>query len=82
MRAMEELSLIRSLPGHLYLSELPSSSDSSFLENLPDITPKQLTDLYLLALAVRHKARFITLDEKIPAHLVIGGSDACLVIPA
>ena len=81
MDAKEELTLIRSLPGHLYLSELPSPADFSFLQNLSGATPKQLTDLYLLALAVRHNVRFVTLDKKIPAHLVTGGSDACLVIP-
>lgn len=40
---------------------------------------RQLTDLYLLALAVRHKARLVTLDGGIAASAVVGASAHHLV---
>jgi len=49
--------------------------------NISNIGPGQLTDIYLLALAVRHKTRFVTFDGKIPAHLVKGGPASCVIIP-
>ncbi len=80
--AVKQLLRIRSVPGHEFIPDNLSICDREAIPGLKKTSPKQLTDLYLLALAVRHKARFVTLDEKIPAHLVAGGSDACIVIPA
>lgn len=34
--------------------------------------PRQLTDVYLLALAVRRNGRFITFDESVPSEAVAG----------
>ena len=36
------------------------------------IGPKQLTDVYLLALAVQHGGRFVTFDRRIAPALVVG----------
>lgn len=36
-------------------------------------------DLYLLALAVRHRMAFATCDGSIPATRVVGGPAACVV---
>ena len=41
--------------------------------------PRQLTDLYLLALAVEHKGRFITFDAQIPLSAVRGATARHLV---
>jgi uncharacterized protein len=41
---------------------------------------KQITNLYLLGLAVRRKARFTSLDRHIPAELVQGGAEAYEVV--
>ena len=76
-----DLSLLRSFPGHAFLADSPSIIGDNLVTDLTPVSPRQLTDLYLLALAVRHKTRFVTLDEKIPAHLVKGGSAFCVVIP-
>ena len=46
---------------------------------LPGI--KKLTDLYLLGLAVSKSGVLATLDERIDATLVTGGSERLLVIP-
>lgn len=78
-KAARDLLVLRDRPGHRFLSE-----DFSILS--PDIeldgsSPSQLTDLYLLALAVRHDAKFVTLDARIDPARVKGGSSALVVIP-
>ncbi|MFT4225676.1 TA system VapC family ribonuclease toxin [Micropruina sp.] len=42
--------------------------------------PRQLTDLYLLALAVHHRGRFVTLDARIPPDAVPGATTDDLVV--
>ena len=42
--------------------------------------PRQVTDAYLLALAVHHGGRFVTLDERIPLHGVRGATTESLVV--
>jgi uncharacterized protein len=42
--------------------------------------PKQLTDIYLLALAVHHHGRFITFDDAIPLSAVPGATKEHLVV--
>jgi toxin-antitoxin system PIN domain toxin len=41
---------------------------------------RQLTDAYLLALAVRNKGRFVTLDRRVPLAAVPGASARHLVV--
>jgi hypothetical protein len=41
---------------------------------------RQLTDLYLLALAVKNKGRLVTLDQRIPISAVRGATTAHLVV--
>lgn len=47
--------------------------------NIP-ITFNQITDIYLVALALEHGGKLATLDRSIPAHLFPGGADALHVI--
>ncbi len=42
--------------------------------------PRQLTDLYLLALAVKHGGRLVTFDREIPLNAVRGAKRAHLVV--
>ena len=42
--------------------------------------PRQLTDLYLIALAVRHGGRFVTFDARIPVEAVPGATTDHLVV--
>ncbi len=44
-------------------------------------TAAQITDLYLLALAIAHGGKLATFDRRIPAHVISGGVDALEVIP-
>lgn len=43
---------------------------------------RQLTDAYLLALAVRHNGRFVTFDRRISVDMVIGAEPEQLVVIA
>ncbi|OGV65148.1 MAG: DNA-binding protein [Lentisphaerae bacterium RIFOXYB12_FULL_65_16] len=45
------------------------------------LSPAQLTDVYLLALAVRNKGKLATFDGGIPAPAVTGGASALERIP-
>lgn len=47
---------------------------------LADAVPAQLTDRYLLALAVEYQMSFVTLHRRIDASLVDGGAGALVVI--
>jgi hypothetical protein len=42
--------------------------------------PRQLTDLYLLALAVRRDGRFVTFDASVPLSPVSGAAERHLVV--
>lgn len=41
---------------------------------------RQLTDVYILALAVRHDLRFVTLDRGVQLAVVGGASESHLVV--
>lgn len=51
------------------------------LDDKMPLTSGQLTDVYLLALAVEHGGKLVTVDRRIPAHLLPGGVDALELIP-
>ena len=46
------------------------------------LSARHLTDAYLLALAVEHRARLVTLDESVPIAAVKGAKDKHLVVVA
>lgn len=43
-------------------------------------SPRQLTDLYLLALAVKNAGRFVTFDQRVPRNAVAGVTEQSLVV--
>ncbi len=67
-------------PAHQFWPDDLSMADARFFPRLP--AAKHLTDLYLLALAVKHAGRFATFDQGLDAALVPGGPAAYHVIPA
>lgn len=79
--AVTMLARIRTIPGHDFVADDRSLLDPSFGVKLGSNGPAQLTDLYLLALAVRHDAKFVTLDTRIDPACVKGGTSALLIIP-
>jgi uncharacterized protein len=61
-------------PGHQFWPDDISLTDNRLLPALP--VSKHLTDLYLLALAVKRGGRFATFDQGLDASLVPGGPAA------
>jgi len=77
------------LPAHAVIERLATATQTQFHEFWPDdVTlldpkvadssrihgPKQVTDLYLLALAVKRRGRFVTFDRHIPTDAISGGN--------
>ncbi|MBL9172251.1 MAG: PIN domain-containing protein [Verrucomicrobiales bacterium] len=68
-------------PGHHFWPDDVSLMDVRIFPSLPG--SRHLTDLYLLALAVRHGGRFATFDKHMEASLIPGGPAAYhLISPA
>ena len=71
---------LRSLPGHLFWKDDISIADPQKLRSLQGATSRQLTDLYLLALAVHYRGCLATLDARIDPSPVPGSAQALIVI--
>ena len=65
--------------GHQFWPDALSLTDSQTFPGLP--VSVDLTDLYLLALAVKHGGRFATFDAGLDASLIPGGPAAYYLIP-
>lgn len=77
--AREVLQGLCILPGHQFWPCDLSLLGESVLLRAPD--SRQITDTYLLALAVHHRGRMATLDRGIDVSLVKGGRQALCLIP-
>ena len=76
--ARELLRRLTSRPGHEFRPDSISLCDERAFPVLP--SSKQLTDYYLLALAVQHRASLATFDRRIDPALIPGGMEAYQVI--
>lgn len=74
------LDALRAAPGHLFWADDVSLSDTRLFPSFPG--SKNLTDFYLLGLAIKHGGRLATFDTSIDASLVPGGPAAHYLIPA
>lgn len=87
IRIMSQPSYPATLPAADVAARLAEAADTSFHAFWPDdvnllsanavnwpqvLGHRQLTDVYLLALAVRHKGRLVTLDRRVPLKAVPG----------
>ena len=61
-------------PWHQFLPDDVSLLDDSGVDRLQLLGPRQLTDVYLLALAVAHGTRLVTLDKSVSIVAVRGAS--------
>jgi uncharacterized protein len=71
----DALSVLRraiALPGHVFWPEDVSLLDEAVIDHSRLLGPRQITDIYLLALAVRHDGRLVTLDTGITTAAVRG----------
>lgn len=71
---------MRSHPSHLFLPDTVSLADANRFPDLTGTTPKMLTDLYLLSLAVTNGGRLATLDKRIDPALVSDGRNALVLV--
>jgi len=66
-------------PAHLFLSDNISLTDPKHFHAEALLTSNATTDIYLLALAVAHNARFVTFDRGVSLRAVVGATPAHLV---
>ncbi len=68
------------VPDHRFWSDSISLCDVSHFDLDQLLTPKPLTDLYLLALATTHQGRLVTFDSSIPVAAIPSAGAANLVV--
>jgi len=73
------LDALCSLPGHQFWADALSLRDRSSFGQMPHA--RHLTDHYLLGLAVSHKGRFVTFDQRVDPALIAGSKRSLLLIP-
>ena len=73
------LTKLRALPGHVFWPDDISLLDAARLDHGRMHGHRQITDLYLLALAVEHDGCFVTFDAQIPLSAVRGATARHLV---
>lgn len=79
-RAVERLRAATSTPYHQHWPCDLSILDPELFDRTRLHGPGQVTDAYLLALAVRNGGRFVTLDTSVAPHAVRGADDEHLVV--
>ncbi|HEX3883072.1 MAG TPA: TA system VapC family ribonuclease toxin [Stellaceae bacterium] len=73
---------LRSLPGHVFWADNFSLVDTDMVDISRVLTPAQVTDTYLLALARAHNGQLATFDRRLSLNPVRGGRAALDVIGA
>jgi uncharacterized protein len=68
--AIEQLTRVMALPGHEFWSDDISIADKSLFDHAFILGPNQITDVYLLALAVKNGGRLATFDRGLPLKAV------------
>lgn len=71
---------LRALPGHVFWQDDFSLVDSSIVDAARIATPRQVTDTYLLALAVANRGRLATFDRRLSPNAVLRGRTALHLI--
>ena len=78
--AFEHLHEATEAEGHIFWPDDISLIDEQLIDRNHVLGPKQLTDIYLLALAVKHGGRLVTFDRAIPIAAVKGAQARHLVV--
>jgi len=76
----ERLARAATEPHHAFWPDTLSLLDRQHVNWRHVLGPRQVTDVYLLALAVTHGGRFVTLDRAISLDAVPGATPAHLVV--
>ena len=74
------LRMLRDLPGHVFWGDEISLVASDLVDPVRLTTSHQITDAYLLALAVSRGGKLATLDRRLVASAVKGGAEALHII--
>ncbi len=77
---VERLRSATSTTYHNFIPDNLSLLDSSLIEHTMLLSPSQLTDVYLLALATENACRFVTFDQAVPAAAVKASRRKNLVV--
>ena len=95
VRVMSQPSYPSPLPAESVIARLRGATETSYHEFWPDDVsvldessilaervhgPKQLTDIYLVALAVQHEGRLVTFDSTVPVSAVANARKQHLVV--
>ena len=78
--AVVRLQAAVSTPYHRFLADDVSLLDDAMVDRRQLLNPRQLTDVYLLALAVAHGVRFVTLDKSVSLTAVRGATEESLAV--
>ncbi len=78
--AMARLQTAVSTPHHRFIADDVSLLDYAVVDRRRLSGPRQVTDVYLLTLAVAHGVRMVTLDKSVPLSAVPGASEDSLVV--
>ena len=78
--AFELLAAAISTPNHQFIGDDISILNEALVDSSRLSSYRQLTDVYLLALAFAHDARLLTLDTRIPLSAVNGATEENLVV--
>ena len=78
--AISRLKAAITTPYHRFIADDVSLLDDSAIDRRHLLGHRQLTDAYLLALAVAHDARLVTLDKSVPVATVRQAGDSSLLI--
>lgn len=76
---LQRLGMAKATEHHRFWPDDISLTDGEVFNHSELLGPKQITDRYLLALAVRNKGRFVTFDQGIRPTAVIGAAAEHLV---
>lgn len=74
------VSRLHALPGHVFWPDDISLVDADFVDAAQVLTTAQVTDTYLLALAVAHDGKLATFDRRLSVKAVKGGKAALHLI--
>lgn len=75
----ERLAEAETTPHHEFWADSVSLLDPAMIDRARLLSPKQITDIYLLALAVAKGGCFVTFDRSVPLAAVAGARPANLV---
>ena len=79
-QATQTLQSLCQSPQHQFWPDDLSLLDATVFDHSKIHGHRQLSDLYLLALAVRHEGRFVTLDGAVPLNAVKGAKKQNLTV--